>query len=90
MGDTHRFDLTFDGYEDFEKFLDEHEDIIQHFDDGDFIRSLKEHVQWGNQLPEFFEFTPQQYGALAQIDAQALKKLQEDSRVSYTSPDTED
>lgn len=82
---TTRFNFNFSGYDDFDEFLNKHEELINKMgadDDTDLTQQMRMSVQANEQLPEFFEFTDTQLGAMYKADAQGMKKLMEDERVN--------
>ena len=84
---TTRFNFNFDGYDDFDSFLEKHSDLINKMgnsevNDEDLTDQMRMSVQANEQLPEFFEFTDQQLGAMYKRDAKGMKALMEDDRVS--------
>lgn len=92
---TVRFDFNFDGYGDFDDFLDKHEEVINMMGSdavtgGTLVEQMRKSVQANEQLPEYFEFTDTQYAAMVRRNGGGMTKLSKDSRVSVSRPDEQD
>lgn len=77
--------FNFDSYNDFDKFLNKHSDVINMMSgdrETDMTQQLRQSVSVKEQLPEFFKFQDNQLGAMVQRDAQGMKKLMDDNRVT--------
>lgn len=84
---TKRLDFDFDSYDDFDSFLDKHEDVINAMgrddvNEEDLTDQMRMSVKANEQLPEYFEFTPQQLKMMYQRDPRGMKKLMDDGRVT--------
>lgn len=91
---TTRLDFDFDGYDDFDSFLDKHSDVINMMGTDDAMgteltEQMRNSVKANQQLPEYFEFTGQQMAAMTQRDAKGMKELMNDKRVTVVSTDDE-
>lgn len=84
---TTKFDFDFDGYDDFDDWLEKHSEVINKMGASDvnnenLTKQMRMSVQANEQLPQFFEFTDNQLGTMYQRDAKGMKKLMEDNRVT--------
>lgn len=81
---TVRLNFNFDGYSDFDEFVEKHEDVINEMAEGDrsLTEQMRNSVRVNKKLPEHFTFTQQQLNAMYQRDREGMQKLIKDGRVT--------
>lgn len=78
------YKFDFDGYDDFDKFLEKHSEVINAMDnsDRDLTQQMRYSVQANNQLPEHFIFNGKQYLYMMKKHKTGMQQLEQDNRVT--------
>ena len=76
--------FNFEDYDDFDKFLDKHSDVINAMDnsDRDLTQQIRYSVQVNKQFPEHFTFTGKQYLYMLRNNKEGIQALENDNRVT--------
>lgn len=77
----------FEGYSDFDDFLDEHEEVINMMGSSDLTDEnltdqMRMSVRAKEKLPEYFQFTSQQLTTMLRKNQSGMKSLMDDDRVT--------
>lgn len=84
---TVKLQFNFDGYDDFDDFLNEHQETINEMGSGkvndeDLTKQMRMSVQANEKLPEFFQFTDSQFSTMMVRNQSGMRSLMSDNRVS--------